>query len=192
MPSTAITALTPGRHIYGAGVWFRNYDKAQTFAQNVAAKRLISATKGGNEITIMREYVNLGEGLDGARGKVKGMTKVIKDTAMMKATFAESSVELLLDALPGCSYTTASGRATIVPGDPANADYLTNITWIGDHASGDGVVGVIIKNPMSLEPLVLKPENEKELGIEIAMEAHYDPAAMATAPYELFHPADPT
>lgn len=183
-----ITELTPGRHIFGAGVWFRNYNTAQTVAQNVTAGRLIGATKGGNEVTIQRDSKNFGEELDGALGKIKGMTKLIKDTALMKATFAEISEDLLLDALPGCTFSADGSKLVLVPGEITDADFLDNIAWIGDYGDGEGNTGVIIKNPLSYEPLVLAPTDKDNATLQLAMEAHYDPADMSARPYELFIP----
>ena len=191
MTTNGVTELTPRTQVLGAGVWLRNYDTGATFAANVAAGRVIGPTKGGNEITIQREYVDHSADIDGARGRIKGMTQITKDTATIKATFATLTVSQLVEMIPGASVSTELGVSTITSGDVTDADYLTNIAWVGDHAdAGDGTVGLIISNPLALEPVVLAPERDSKLGPTLSMEAHYDPSNMSTAPWLIFMPSD--
>lgn len=189
MATTGITELTPGRHVFGAGAWFRNYDVSKTPAAQ--ASNIIGATRGGNEITIDQEFVNVGEGIDGALGKIKGMTHRTKDTAKGKMTLIDIDLDALIDRLPGCSVAYAGDVATITrTADVTDADYLTNIAWVGDHAEGgDGTFGIVISNPLSYEPLVVAPADKDGLGLDVTFEAHYDATAPGTAPWSLFFPS---
>ena len=190
MASNGITSNSPKRYVFGAGVWVRNYDKSAALSTQTA--NIIGATSGGNEVTIVQEFKNVGEDFDGALGKIKGMTHRIKDTATGKATLKDIDLDTLLDRLPGAVATEATTIATITrSADVLDADYLTNIAWIGDHAEGgDGAVAFILKNPLSYEPLVVTPANADATGIEIAFEAHYDASDVATAPWEIIWPSN--
>ena len=191
MSSTGVTSLTAKKTVYGAGVWVRNYDAGLSLAAQSA--NVIGATRGGNEMTISREYTVGGSDLDGSRGRIKGMTRILKASAMMKATFADMDVDMLLDALPGATASSVGGRDTITcSAEVGLGDYLTNIALVLDHAtSGLGTVAIVLSNPLAMEPVVFSPTNDDDsLGVTLAMESHYDPASMATEPWQIIVPTD--
>lgn len=184
MASHGITSNTVKRHLFGAGVWVRNYDKAQALSAQTA--NIIGATRGGNEFTIVQEFKNVGEDLDGALGKIKGMTHRIKDTATGKGTFADIDLDALLDKLPGATVSEVGNVATITrSADVLDADYLTSIALVCDSPTADGVYGFILKNPLSYEPFVIAPVKDDAATLELSFEAHYAATDMATAPWEL-------
>lgn len=184
MASHGITSSTVKRQIFGAGVWVRNYDKSKALSAQTA--NIIGATRGGNEFSIIQEFKNTGEDLDGALGKVKGMTRRIKDTATAKGTFADIDIDALLDKLPGATVAEDGNVATITrAADVADADFLTNVALVCDAPTADGAWGFILKNPLSYEPLVVAPSKVEAAGIDFSWEAHYDPSDMATAPWEI-------
>jgi hypothetical protein len=191
MTTHGITSNTVERHVFGAGVWVRNYDKEAELSTQTA--NIIGATRGGNEVTIVQEFKNVGEDLDGALGKIKGMTHRIKGTATGKMTIADIDLDTLLDKLPGATASEDGDVATITrAADVAAADYLTNVAWIGDHSGGgDGAVAFILQNPLSYEPLVLGPVRDDAPGLEITFEAHYADTDMATEPWEIIWPSNP-
>ncbi|MFA5248796.1 MAG: hypothetical protein WC415_06335 [Patescibacteria group bacterium] len=189
MGSHGITSNTVERHVFGAGVWVRNYNKAAALSTQVA--NIIGATRGGNEITIVQEFKNVGEDIDGALGKIKGMTHRIKGTATGKMTLVDIDLDTLLDKLPGATVSEVGNVATITrSADVLAADYLTSVAWVGDPASAAGAVAFILKNPLSYEPLVFTPSKDDAAVMEVSFEAHYDDTDLATEPWEIIWPSN--
>jgi hypothetical protein len=189
--SHGITANTPKRLVFGAGVWIRNYDVTKTPAENVAiGTSIMGATNGGNEIEIVTTLVY--PKIDGALGKIKGTARIIEDTMKCKGTFAEMDLDTLLDLIPGSTQTAlASGIVKVTRAtDVQAADYLTSIALVCDHAQADGSIGFVLLNPLQQEPVVIAPVDKDFATLGMAMEAHYDPAAMATRPWQMLFPGD--
>lgn len=191
MGSHGVTSNTTNRLLFGAGVWIRNYDVTKTPAQNLAiAESIIGASAGGNKFTIEQEFAH--PEVDGILGKLKGAERLVTDTAKVEGTFVEIDLDLILDLLPGAT-SAALGNGVMKltrTADVASADYLTSIGLVCDHAASNGSVGFVILNPLQLEPVVFEPTDKSFGTLAMSMEAHYDPAAMTTCPWNLLWPGD--
>lgn len=187
--STGITENTSQRTVYGAGVVIRNYDRTKSLAAQDG--NFMGATKGGSELKILQDIKY--PDVDGARGKLKGMAQLTKDTASAKITFVDLDLDTLLDALPGATFTDdggGKGRITRAA-EISSADHNTNIAVVTDHKAKDGSVGFILDNPLAMGELGIKFADDFSV-LELEVEAHYDPATPDTRPWTLLWPSPST
>jgi len=98
-----------------AGVVYVNY--------GLATERILGATAGGNKFLLDREYRDIE--VDGAKGKIKGLKRLLSENASLEINLKEMSTENIMLALPG---TTKSDYISLV------AD--TGVTVKGAIAAG--------------------------------------------------------
>ena len=95
MPNSGITAGTPAKIPFGAGVYFAGvaYDeKVAPTAEEIKAK-IIGATQEGGTLTITPEF--FAPELDGATVAIKELQNKVGETAQMETSFAELTPELM-------------------------------------------------------------------------------------------------
>lgn len=90
---SGISADTPGRIVIDAGAIYLNY--------GLTNQRLLGATRGGNEFTPGR--VSRQMEVDGPKGRVKGMDRIIEVNPQITANLIELSVENLIAAIAGAN-----------------------------------------------------------------------------------------
>lgn len=105
---SAVTSTTVKNLILDEGVVYKNY--------GLAGEAIIGATAGGNSFTVEREIKEIE--VDGVKGKVKGLRRLITENAMLTVNLKEMSTDNIKLALAG-STSTAPTVNTIVP-----AEYL--------------------------------------------------------------------
>lgn len=101
MSMNGITAGTPQKIMFGAGVYFKgveyNESVAPTDEQIKAA--IFSATQEGGTLTITPEFWT--PEIDGATVAVKELQKKVGETAQMEVSFVELSAELMKNMVVG-------------------------------------------------------------------------------------------
>ena len=88
---TGISADTPDRIIIDAGAVYLNY--------GLGSQRLLGATRGGNEFNLNRASKNID--IDGLKGAVKGLKRIIEVNPQITANLLELSVDNLIAAIGG-------------------------------------------------------------------------------------------
>lgn len=88
---TGISADTPDRIIIDAGAVYLNY--------GLGSQRLLGATRGGNEFNLNRTSKNIE--IDGLKGSVKGLKRIIEVNPQITANLLELSVDNLIAAIGG-------------------------------------------------------------------------------------------
>lgn len=88
---TGISADTPDRIIIDAGAVYLNY--------GLGSQRLLGATRGGNEFNLNRTSKNIE--IDGLKGAVKGLKRIIEVNPQITANLLELSVDNLIAAIGG-------------------------------------------------------------------------------------------
>ena len=97
--------------------------------------KLLGATRGGGSFKVTRDKRTVDA--DGKRYGFKGDTFVDGVEATLSTTMIEITLENIKTALPGAAITGSSPKRTLKLATAINtSDYLTNICWIGDTASG--------------------------------------------------------
>ena len=90
---TGISSNTPDRIIIDAGAVYLNY--------GLGSERLLGATRGGNEFNLNRTSRNIE--IDGLKGAVKGLKRIVEVNPQITANLLELSVENLIAAIGGAN-----------------------------------------------------------------------------------------
>lgn len=175
-----VTSSTTKNIILDAGVVYLNY--------GLANERILGATSGGNTFTVERETREIE--IDGVKGKVKGMRRLISENAMLTVNLKEMSADNIKLALNGAVDTTDLTHDVITSkGDIADTDYLDNVAIVAPVLGKDTPCIIVLSNALSDgDSLEMSLEDDNESTIELQLSAHYDPNALETVPYEIRYP----
>lgn len=178
--STPITATTPNRIVFDAGAFYKSWD---------AAPVLIGATRGGAVVEFDREDREIE--VDGLKGATKGLVRPIRTDVRLTVTFLEISNALFKELLRQIVLTSDPGVYKIATPDLtiANADYASNYALVATVSGGAANCVFVLKNGLSRGAwnLTTEDRNEGTLG-PCVFQAHYDPAATTTVPFEIRWP----
>jgi hypothetical protein len=78
--------------------------------------------------------------------------------------------------------------ASITGGLIEAGDYLTSIALLGTCVGRTNPVVCILSNPLVVTPFELELASPDEAVLELTFQAHFDPAAMGTEPWEIRYP----
>lgn len=137
---------------------------------NETTERLLAPTRGGNTFAVERE-VRVIE-VDGIRGKVKGLRRIVAENATLTVRLMGLTQENLALALPGATVDGAVISGGV--GNIASTDYLANVTLIGENMAGETKV-ITLFNALADGNLSLSMTPKEEGVIELTLSAHYDP-----------------
>jgi hypothetical protein len=127
---TGITAGTPSKILFGAGVYFQGVEYSETVAPTEEAIKagIIGATQEGGTLTITPEF--FAPELDGATVALMELQQKVSETAQMDISFAELTANLM------------SKMAIGNVNEAADYDVVTSSTLKKDHFySGFGFYG---------------------------------------------------
>ena len=118
---TGITAGTPSKILFGAGVYFHGLEYSETVAPTEEAIKaaIIGATQEGGTLTITPEF--FAPELDGATVSVMELQQKVGETAQMDISFAELTADLM------------SKMAIGKVGAAENYDVVTSSVLMKDH-----------------------------------------------------------
>lgn len=171
-----------------AGALYKNW-AIGTDTPATASTKLIGATQGGATIAITPEIRQME--VDGAKGAVKGLEVIESWAATLTATVKEVTPDTIKLALADStiSTTAVTGYTKIVPGeDLADADYMTNVAWVGKLLGASDPIVIILKNTVSLNGWNLQVQDKNEGGVPLVLTAHYDVADLDSVPIEIYLP----
>jgi hypothetical protein len=188
---TGFNASTSKRLMLDAGAVFKNFDVAtDTYATAKAAGKLIGATQGGNSFAAIPTIRQIA--IDGVKGAAKGLEVIDAWEVTLTTNILEVSKDTIELAL-------ATSRAT---GDTFNdfydkiqaenyildADYLTNVTFMGKISGTSEPVIIQVKNAMNTTGLTLSAADNAEGVIVMTFRGHYDTADLNTPPFVVYFP----
>lgn len=186
---TGLTSLTKKNIQLDAGALYKNFVPA-TDTPATASAKLIGATEGGATLAIVPEVRQIA--VDGAKGPTKGFEVIDSWTATLSATMKEVKAETVKLALGAATVTTSTSPADydkIVPdADFDDADYLTNITWIGKIIGSANPVMIVLKNALCLNGFNMSAADKAEGTFDIVLTAHYNVASLDEVPVEFYLP----
>lgn len=171
-----------------AGALYKNW-AIGTDTPATASSKLIGATQGGATIAITPEIRQIE--VDGAKGAVKGLEVIESWAATLTATVKEVTPDTIQLALADStiSTTAVTGYTRIIPSeDLADADYLTNVAWVGKLLGATDPIVIILKNTVSLNGWNLQVQDKNEGGVPLVLTAHYDVADLDSVPIEIYLP----
>lgn len=194
MAFIGVTANTAKHLQLDAGAFFKNYDVAtDTYAS--ASAKLIGATAGGGSFaavpTIRRIEV------DGLKGATKGYETIDEWQITLTANVKEITVASLELALATGSHTSVKSPSTenannyekiVAANDIADANYTTNVTWIGRLSGSSLPVIIVVKNALCTNGLTLTTADKSEGVIALTLTGHYTVSDLDTPPFEIYYP----
>jgi hypothetical protein len=181
-----ITSKTAKNLILDAGVVYINYGKAD--------ERILGATQGGSSFVVEREIKEIE--VDGAKGKIKGLRRLITENATLTVNMREMSTANIKLALAGSSSTNVLGSDGLTKthdsiksnGELTDADFLANVAVVAKVSGSKEKVIVILENALADGEFNLSFEDKEEATTEVQFSAHYDPADLSKVPYEIRYP----
>ena len=111
---TGITAGTPAKILFGAGVYFQGVEYSETVAPTEEAIKaaIIGATQEGGTFTITPEF--FAPELDGATVAVMELQNKVGETAQMDISYAELTADLVAKTVIGAVGETTDGEYDVV------------------------------------------------------------------------------
>jgi hypothetical protein len=183
MATHGITSSTyDKRIIVDAGAVYKNYGQA--------GEALLGATRGGNTFVIETDYRDMP--VDGAHGMVKGGRRITNVVARITANFIEvvsANIGIALPASASASFGGGTHTSWTRALQIATADYLTNIAIVGEVNGATNAFVGILSNPIADGNFELSFADKDESVLAVTFTAHFDPAALATEPWEIRWPA---
>lgn len=182
-----------------AGAFFKNFtyeeggDSNDTFDSAVAAGKLIGATKGGGEFSAVATIRQIG--VDGVKGRAKGLETIDSWDVYLKATVLETSADTIKLALGAATIDSESDKQyDIITGntDISLDDYVENVTWVGKLSGSDKPVIIQVYNALNTDGLKLTVQDKAEATIPMTFYGHYAPEDLDTPPFKVLYPKTST
>jgi len=174
------TPNTPNNLMIDAGAIYKNY--------GLANEALIGATSGGNEFDI--KVITRDVKVDGLKGTVKGLTRVISTDVTLKVNLLELTTDIIKMALMGVvdtatnvGYDTITGKTYI-----DLTDYIDNIAIVGKLSGSLKPVIIILKNVLSSDGIKFASKDSADNILPVTFTASIDPNNPTVSPYEIRYP----
>lgn len=157
--------------------------------KDVAEEVLLAPTRGGSTFTADREWRIIER--DGARGKEKGLRRVVKENAQLVVNLLDLSQDNLKYAFVGAKVGEGDGEITsggvgVIDED----DYLEHVKWLGETLDG-GTKEIYLYNCLHDEPIEIGTTDDDEVVLQLTFSAHHDPTDFDVDLYEIKE-IDPT
>lgn len=182
---SGVTTNTFSRFIIDAGAVYKNYNVG------TGVGTLLGATRGGNSFSIQLEQREME--VDGARGPVKGGKRIVGINVSITANFLEMSDALLLAMNPAAtsaSYGTPQTHDLITrAADIADADFLDNITIVGNTTASDtNYIIIVLENALADGNFENSMTDKEESVIPVTFMGHFLPTDLVTEPWKIYNP----
>lgn len=159
----------------GEGAVIADYDEVGEYA--------IGATKDGSKYEEEREIKEIKS--DGTCGKTKTLRRYVRRVPRLKVNFLKLTYENLQKGFPGMTITDKGDYHEIAFDlEIADADYLTNIAFVGQTHEGKAII-IIIYNPLNDGNVGMDFKEKDEVMSEQQYTGHYDPSTPTTCPVEI-------
>lgn len=148
MPNSGITAKTPSRIVFGAGVYFQGVEYSEKVAPTSEAIKaaIFGATQDGGTCTITPEF--FAPELDGATVAVKELQAKVGETASMETSIAELSADLVKHMVIGKVTDSEDGNYDVVTSASlAAGHFYSGFGYYGKLMDGRPVI-IIFKNAL--------------------------------------------
>ena len=188
MKFTGLTSNTRKNIQLDAGALYKNYTPG-TDTPATASAKLIGATEGGATISIVPEIRQIP--VDGVKGPTKGYEVMESVTATLAANIKEVTAESVKLALAAATVDTtdlASYSKITIDEEILDADYISNITWIGKISGSSNPVMIVLKNVLCLNGFNFAVADKSEGVVPVTLTAHYDVSDLEDVPVEIYIP----
>ena len=160
MITTGITAGTPSKILFGAGVYFHGVDYSETVAPTEEAIRaaIIGATQEGGTLTITPEF--FAPELDGATVAVKELQNKVGETAQMDISFAELTAAQMSKMVIGKVAASTDSEYEIVTSDVLRSGHFySGFGFYGAFLDGRPMI-ILFKNALCTSGFTTDSKNK--------------------------------
>ena len=192
---SGVTANTSKHLQLDAGAFLKNYDVTTDTWATAKATKLIGATAGGGSFSAVPTIRRIE--VDGVKGATKGYEALDEWVVTMTANVKEITAELIKMALATGTITDTKSPSTettnnykkiVAANNLSDADYMTNITWVGTLSGSQLPVIIVLKNALCTNGLTLTTADKAEGVVALTLTAHYDPSDLDSVPFEIYYP----
>lgn len=185
---SGVTANTPKRVLFGAGVYADGLPWGSVPTPEEVAAGLIGATNGGGKLTIKPNLIDLE--LDGVLVKCRGLTQKAGEEAYIETNMAEISPAFMARSVIGKASTTEDGKFDVIDSKSKleDSDYYTGFGFIGQLLDGRAFMA-IFKSALCTEGLEIEAKNAEQITVPATVTCYSDTAEGADLeklPYRLY------
>ena len=184
---TGITAGTPSKILFGAGVYFQGVNYSETVAPTEEEIRaaVIGATQEGGTLTITPEF--FAPELDGATVAVKELQNKVGETAQMDISYAELTADLVSRMVIGNVGETTDKEYDVVTSSVLKAGHFyEGFGFYGEFLDGRPTI-VLFKNALCTSGFTTDNKNKTNSIFKGTMACQSDIAYGTTKlPYAIF------
>jgi hypothetical protein len=157
---TGITAGTPSKILFGAGVYFHGLEYSETVAPTEEAIKaaIIGATQEGGTLTITPEF--FAPELDGATVSVMELQQKVGETAQMDISYAELTAELMSKMVIGAVGESTGGEYDVVTSSVLKKDHFyKGFGFYGEFLDGRPII-ILFKNALCTSGFTTDSKNK--------------------------------
>ena len=145
---TGITAGTPSKILFGAGVYFQGVEYSETVAPTEEAIKagILGATQEGGTFTITPEF--FAPELDGATVALMELQNKVGETAQMDISYAELTADLVSKTVIGAVGESTDGEYDVVTSSVLKKNHFYNgFGFYGEFLDGRPMI-ILFKNAL--------------------------------------------
>ena len=184
---TGITAGTPSKILFGAGVYFHGVDYSETVAPTEEAIKaaIIGATQEGGTLTITPEF--FAPELDGATVAIKELQTKVGETAQMDVTYAELTAEQVSKMVIGnVGETTDKNYEVVTSSVLKSGHFYSGFGFYGEYLDGRPMI-ILFKNALCTSGFTTDSKNKTNSVFKGTIACHSDIEYGTTKlPYAIF------
>ena len=184
---SGITAGTPAKILFGAGVYFHGVEYSETVAPTEEAIKaaIIGATQEGGTLTITPEF--FAPELDGATVSVMELQNKVGETAQMEISYAELTADLVSKTVIGAVGETTDKEYDVVTSSILKKEHFyKGFGFYGEFLDGRPMI-ILFKNALCTSGFTTTPANKTNSLFKGTMACQSDIAYGTTKlPYAIF------
>ena len=184
---TGITAGTPSKILFGAGVYFHGVEYNELVAPTEEAIKaaIIGATQEGGTLTITPEF--FAPELDGATVSVMELQQKVGETAQMDVSYAELTADLMSKMAIGKVTESTDNNYDVVTSSVLKKDHFyKGFGFYGEFLDGRPII-ILFKNALCTSGFTTDSKNKTNSVFKGTMACQSDIAYGTTKlPYAIF------
>ncbi len=184
---TGITAGTPAKILFGAGVYFQGVEYSETVAPTEEAIKaaIIGATQEGGTLTITPEF--FAPELDGATVAVMELQNKVGETAQMDISYAELTADLMSRMVIGdVTESTDKMYDVVTSSILKSGHFYSGFGFYGEFLDGRPMI-ILFKNALCTSGFTTDSKNKTNSVFKGTMVCQSDIAYGTTKlPYAIF------
>ena len=184
---SGITAGTPAKILFGAGVYFQGVEYSETVAPTEEAIKaaIIGATQEGGTLTITPEF--FAPDLDGASVALMEIQQKIGETAQMDISYAELTADLMSKMAIGAVTESTDKNYDVITSSVLKKDHFyKGFGFYGEFLDGRPII-ILFKNALCTSGFTTDSKNKTNSVFKGTMACHSDLEYSTTKlPYAIF------